>query len=203
MKDCLEANRNLPGFSEECKEEMDAMIERWGGGRGGGGVRGGSGEPLWPPLLTPHADPLDVPFALCPFASAASFLQDVWHRTYLTAYILSPRCVASSLPYCLSPRTALMHVHREAGSNMPLSQCSALRRVRDFKLDFRLRTACEKDIFDTCAFYGVSGTGRGREKNGEAGSINFFPLKPSFLSTLFPSSPSASALHLNPPRVAL
>ena len=44
MKDCLEANRNLPGFSEECKEEMDAMIERWG--KEEGRVREGSGEPL-------------------------------------------------------------------------------------------------------------------------------------------------------------
>lgn len=30
------------------------------------------------------------------------------------------------------------------------------RRVRDFKLDSRLRTACESDIYTTCAFYGVS-----------------------------------------------
>ncbi|GAX78146.1 hypothetical protein CEUSTIGMA_g5588.t1 [Chlamydomonas eustigma] len=28
------------------------------------------------------------------------------------------------------------------------------RRVRDFKLDFRLRNSCEKDIYETCAFYG-------------------------------------------------
>ncbi len=31
------------------------------------------------------------------------------------------------------------------------------RRVRDFRLDSRLRTTCEQDIFTMCAFFGVSG----------------------------------------------
>ena len=31
------------------------------------------------------------------------------------------------------------------------------RRVRDFRLDTRLRTACEGDIYSMCAFFGVSG----------------------------------------------
>lgn len=28
VKDCLEANRNEEGFSQPCREEIDAMIER-------------------------------------------------------------------------------------------------------------------------------------------------------------------------------
>ena len=75
MKDCLELNRNHPGFSTDCKEEIDAMIER---------------------------------------------------------------------------------------------------RVRDFTLDARLRKSCEKDIYETCAFYGVSGGGvrggRVGEWRGHGGS---------------------------------
>lgn len=30
------------------------------------------------------------------------------------------------------------------------------RRVRDFRLDTRLRTACEEDIYTMCAYFGVS-----------------------------------------------
>jgi len=32
------------------------------------------------------------------------------------------------------------------------------RRVRDFRLDSRLRAACESDIFNTCAYLGDSDT---------------------------------------------
>jgi Golgi apparatus protein 1 len=36
------------------------------------------------------------------------------------------------------------------------------RRVRDFRLDTRMRTACEEDIYTMCAYFGVSGCERVR-----------------------------------------
>lgn len=32
------------------------------------------------------------------------------------------------------------------------------RRVRDFRLDSRLRQACENEIFNMCAYFGVRGS---------------------------------------------
>ncbi|KIY92688.1 Golgi apparatus protein 1 [Monoraphidium neglectum] len=46
--------------------------------------------------------------------------------------------------------------HREELSEGCRSEIDGMieRRVRDFKLDSRLRTACENDIYDTCAYLG-------------------------------------------------
>ena len=35
---------------------------------------------------------------------------------------------------------------------------SQFRRVRDFRLDSKLRQSCENEIFNMCAYFGVSGT---------------------------------------------
>jgi hypothetical protein len=43
------------------------------------------------------------------------------------------------------------------------------RRVRDFRLDSRLRTVCETEIFNMCAYFGVSHAGaRGRVSQAAA-----------------------------------
>ncbi len=38
-------------------------------------------------------------------------------------------------------------------------------RVRDFRLDTRLRTACEDDIYAMCAYFGVRAADHGRRSN--------------------------------------
>lgn len=48
--------------------------------------------------------------------------------------------------------------HREELSSSCKDEVDAMveRRVRDFRLDSRLRTACENEIFNMCAYFGVS-----------------------------------------------
>lgn len=69
------------------------------------------------------------------------------------------------------------------------------RRVRDFKLDFRLRKDCEADIAKTCAFYGVGAPGLEIFILGRMGLKNMAALHQHALQVLFTCVVFVPCLH--------